>query len=54
MVDDAALTPNGRLNMDAVDAVAIAGLNRYYSVAPLAEFPFARPNELPDFNDANA
>ena len=54
LVDEAAINHNGRLNMDAIDAVAVSGLNRYYSVQALAEFPYARPNEMPNFKDANA
>ncbi|MDC1452228.1 flavin reductase family protein [Vicingaceae bacterium] len=48
-VDEAALTDNGQLDLNALSTVAISGLNRYHRVQEIANFPYARATELPHF-----
>ena len=33
-----------------LDDVGIGGLNTYYNLKRIAQFPYARVNELPDFS----
>ena len=37
------------INLEKSNAVGISGLNRYYSVRKIGEFPYARINEVPEF-----
>jgi flavin reductase (DIM6/NTAB) family NADH-FMN oxidoreductase RutF len=39
----------GHLDLSLIDGVGISGLNTYYSIEKIAWFPYARPQELPDF-----
>ncbi len=39
----------GHLDLERSDAVGISGLNSYYTVRKKAQFPYARPEELPEF-----
>ncbi|MDB9964394.1 flavin reductase family protein [Vicingaceae bacterium] len=48
-VDEAALTDNGQLDLNALSTVAISGLNRYHRVQEIANFPYARATKLPHF-----
>ncbi|MFT6166537.1 MAG: flavin reductase (DIM6/NTAB) family NADH-FMN oxidoreductase RutF [Vicingaceae bacterium] len=48
-VDEIALTKNGQLDLNAIDTVAISGLNRYHKVEEIGNFPYARVSELPVF-----
>lgn len=41
---------NGNVDLESAADVCISGLNTYSTVSKIAEFPFARPNELPDFS----
>lgn len=47
---DNAASNEGHLDLEATDAVGISGLNSYYSLQKFAQFPYARPGELPDFD----
>jgi flavin reductase (DIM6/NTAB) family NADH-FMN oxidoreductase RutF len=38
------------LDLSLSQSVAISGLQTYYSVQKLAQYPYARPNQLPDFH----
>lgn len=49
-IEDSCLQSNGRLRLDKLGTVAIGGLNKYNRVEEIAEFPYARVHELPDFN----
>tara|TARA_R110000868_G_scaffold44248_2_gene147934 strand:+ start:276 stop:905 length:630 start_codon:yes stop_codon:yes gene_type:complete len=48
-VDKMALTNNGQLDLNAINTVAISGLNRYHKVEEIGNFPYARVSELPTF-----
>ncbi|KAA9338149.1 flavin reductase family protein [Hymenobacter busanensis] len=46
-LDDAALQPDGTLDLAAVQSVAISGLDGYHRVSPLAAFAYARAGQGP-------
>ena len=48
-VDDLAVEDDGQINLELLDDVGIGGLNSYYQLKRIAQFPYARVNELPDF-----
>tara|TARA_B100000886_G_scaffold338419_1_gene301203 strand:- start:1333 stop:1965 length:633 start_codon:yes stop_codon:yes gene_type:complete len=49
-VDDVALEDDGQINLELLDDVGIGGLNSYYKLKRIAQFPYARVKELPHFN----
>jgi len=49
IVDETALETNGHINLATINDVGISGLNSYYTLQKVAQFPYARPTELPDF-----
>lgn len=46
-LDETALCENGQVDLNALNTVAISGLNRYHKVEEIAKFPYARVSELP-------
>lgn len=46
---DDALSKDLQINLEAAGTTGISGLNRYYSLKYMKEFPFARVEALPDF-----
>ena len=48
IIPDHADSGEGHLDLEATDAVGISGLNSYYRLTKLAQFPYARPEQLPD------
>ena len=50
VVADDVMDKSGQCDLGVADGVGISGLNRYYSVQRLNEFPYARTSELPDFS----
>lgn len=48
-VDDVAVEDDGHINLEMLDDVGIGGLNCYYKLKRVAQFPYARVKELPDF-----
>lgn len=48
-VDEIALEENGQINLQKLDAVGIGGLNSYYTLNQIGQFPYARKTELPEF-----
>lgn len=48
-VSDAALEKEGHIHLEKAGSVAISGLNSYYTLEKIAQFPYARVSELPDF-----
>jgi len=42
---------NGNLNLEELEGVGISGLNNYYKFQKIAQFPYARIHEVPDFNN---
>jgi flavin reductase (DIM6/NTAB) family NADH-FMN oxidoreductase RutF len=49
LVDDVAVEDDGQINLELLEDVGIGGLNSYYKLKRIAQFPYARVNELPDF-----
>ncbi len=43
---------DGHLNLETSSAVGISGLNSYYTLTKTAQFPYARAEELPNFDQA--
>lgn len=43
------MNEEGHINLSSINDVGISGLNTYYSLTKMEEFPFARPTELPNF-----
>ena len=46
--DDATLD-DGQIDLSILGSAGISGLNTYYSLNKIAEYPYARPDELPEF-----
>lgn len=46
---DNADSGEGHIDLEATEAVGISGLNSYYRLQKFAQFPYARPDEMPDF-----
>lgn len=46
---DNALNFKGYVDFERLNAVGIGGLNSYYSVAKIADYPYARIDNIPDF-----
>ncbi|EDY82936.1 hypothetical protein VDG1235_2559 [Verrucomicrobiia bacterium DG1235] len=45
-VDDAAVSENGFIDLSVLDCAGISGLNSYYRLEKIADFPYARPGEF--------
>lgn len=48
-VDEAAVAENGFIDLAALDCAGISGLNSYYRLEKVGDFPYARPGELPNW-----
>ena len=48
--DSKALSPEGYLDLDLLDSAGIGGLNTYYKLKKIKQFPYARVAELPQFS----
>lgn len=48
-IEDSCIQENGRLKLEKLKTVAISGLNKYNKVSELAEYPYARVSEVPEF-----
>ena len=48
-IHDAALTEEGYINLERLNTAGISGLNSYYGLSKLSDFPYARVSELPRF-----
>ncbi len=46
---DDAVTTEGYVDLDAIKTAGIGGLNTYYALNKMDQFPFARLDELPNF-----
>jgi len=53
IIPDNAMDEKGQIDLSQPHDVGISGLNTYYKLEKIAEFPYARPNELPDFSKNN-
>jgi len=49
IMPDALVNGDDDINLEHTNAVGISGLNSYYSVSKIGEFPYARINEVPKF-----
>lgn len=49
VIDEEAFDQSGYLNLASIDTVGISGLNSYYELNKIMDFPYARVNELPNF-----
>lgn len=50
IIPDAAMDDQGQIDLSQPNDVGISGLNTYYKLEKIAQFPYARPNALPDFS----
>ena len=50
IIPDAAMDDQGQIDLSQPNDVGISGLNTYYKLEKISQFPYARPNELPDFS----
>ena len=53
IVPDEIISDEGYLNLAKVDDVGISGLSSYYALKKIADFPYARVEQLPDFSKKN-
>lgn len=44
-----AMDQEGHLDLDFLETAGISGLNSYYDLKKINQFPYARPDELPEF-----
>lgn len=49
ILPDAAIDAEDDVNLAHINGVGISGLNTYYGLSKIGRFPYARPNEIPDF-----
>ncbi|MEZ4886570.1 MAG: flavin reductase [Chitinophagales bacterium] len=49
VVQEEAVDKKGHIDLNQLDSVGISGLNSYYRLEKLAQLPYARIAELPDF-----
>ena len=50
IMPDSAVNEKGYIDLSLFNTSGISGLNNYYSMKPVASYPYARPEEIPDFN----
>ena len=50
IIPDNAVDEKGYIDLSLFNTAGISGLNSYYSLSPIASFPYARPEEMPDFS----
>ena len=48
-IPDEIFEDNGHLDLSRIKDIGISGLNSYYSLKKISQFPYARPDSLPDF-----
>jgi flavin reductase (DIM6/NTAB) family NADH-FMN oxidoreductase RutF len=48
-VPDDVLSENGFIDLGKAESAGISGVNSYYKLEKVADYPYAKPNELPDF-----
>ena len=49
IIPDKAVDEKGHIDLANAETAGISGLNSYYSLNKIAQFPYARPHETPDF-----
>ena len=50
---DEAVDTHGHIDLASINDVGISGLNSYYTLNKIAQFPYARPGELPEFSQTD-
>jgi len=50
IIPDKAISTEGYIDLSATAGIGISGLNSYYQLEKMADFPYARVSDLPDFN----
>ncbi len=50
-IDDQGIDERGYIDLGKLNIAGISGLNSYYELNKINEFPYARPNQIPNFND---
>jgi flavin reductase (DIM6/NTAB) family NADH-FMN oxidoreductase RutF len=50
VLPDESIDDHGHINFDLLGTVGISGLNSYYSVQRIGKYPYARPEQIPDFD----
>jgi len=50
IIPDKAISTEGYIDLSATAGIGISGLNSYYKLEKMADFPYARVSDLPDFN----
>lgn len=50
IIPDDSLNDSGYINLETAQGIGISGLNSYYKLKKLTDFPYARVSEIPDFN----
>ncbi len=50
-LDEDTIEENGQINLQKLNTVGIGGLNSYYKLDQIGQFPYARKSELPDFSN---
>lgn len=48
-VPDEVLSENGFIDLGIAESAGISGVNSYYKLEKVADYPYAKPSELPDF-----
>ncbi len=51
IIPEESMDERGYLNLGLIQDVGISGLNSYYEITKIHEFPYARPDEVPDFKN---
>lgn len=49
ILPEEAVNEQGYIDLSLNHTAGISGLNSYYALSPIASFPYARPDEIPDF-----
>ncbi len=50
---DEVVDAQGHIDLARADDVGISGLNSYYRLDKIADYPYARPEDLPDFSESS-
>lgn len=50
LIEENALLEDGNIDLNEVADVCVSALDTYHQAKQIARFPFARPNDLPDFD----
>ena len=51
IIPEDAVNTNGHIDLEISQSIGISGLNSYYQLRKLAQYPYARVGELPDFHE---